>query len=332
MNIGIIGDGQLGRMMALEGYKLGLNFGFLGSENSPSGSLGKVFKTISELDNFADVITFESENTSIELLKNITTNVFPPINSLKITQNRTLEKALFKEQDIPCADNITINSLNELKTAVKKIGIPSVIKTTTEGYDGKGQVVLKNVADCENAWVELGKRELIVEKFVNFDYEISAIAVFSKDEKTYYPLTKNTHKNGILITSEVLKDSVLEQKAQNYIDKIAKEFNYIGVLTIEFFVKDDDLIANEIAPRVHNSVHWSIDGAKTSQFENHLRGICNFPLGSTEKIYNKVVMQNIIGVLPNVKKVMADKNSFLHLYGKTERSGRKLGHINICTK
>ena len=330
MNIGIIGDGQLGRMMALSGYHLGFNFGFLGSKNSPSGNLGKVFSTIEELDNFADVITYESENTPLDFLKNLKTTVFPPPCALKITQNRTFEKALFTKLNIPVAVNLTINSLKELQNAVLQIGVPCIIKTTTQGYDGKGQVVLKNTNDCKNAWQELGERELIVESFVDFDYEISAIAVFSENEKAHYPLTKNTHKDGILITSEVLENSILEEKTQNYINEIAKEFNYIGVLTIEFFVKNNELIANEIAPRVHNSGHWSIDGAKTSQFENHLRAICGLPLGSTKKIYNKIVMQNIISDLPDIKKVMKDGDSSLHLYGKSARIGRKLGHINIC--
>jgi 5-(carboxyamino)imidazole ribonucleotide synthase len=331
MNIGIIGDGQLGRMIAIAGYPLGLNFGFLGDKNSPSGNLGKVFSSIEELDNFADVITYESENTSVELIKNLNTKkVFPPIDALKITQNRTLEKALFKKLAINCAKNKTVNSLLELQKAVAEIKTPCILKTTVEGYDGKGQVFLKDKNEIENAWQNLEQREIIVEAFVDFDYEISMIAVFGKGERTYYPITKNIHKDGILRTSEVIEDSIIFEKAKNYIDKIADEFDYRGVLTMEFFVKNDELVANEIAPRVHNSGHWSINGAKVCQFENHLRAICDLPLGDTSKTYESVIMENIISKLPNTFDVLKDKNAFLHLYDKTERESRKLGHINYC--
>jgi 5-(carboxyamino)imidazole ribonucleotide synthase len=330
MNIGIIGDGQLGRMLALAGYPLGLNFGFLGDKNSPSGNLGRTFSNIAELDKFADVITYESENTDIELINSLKTPVFPPVEILEITQNRTLEKSLFAKLQIPRAENITVNSLDTLKQAVTKINTPCILKTTTEGYDGKGQVFLKDKNQLENAWQELQEKELIVESFVDFDYEISIIAAFSKDKTVYYPITKNTHSGGILRTSEVLENSILQEKAKKYIDKIANEFNYIGVLTMEFFVKGDELIANEIAPRVHNSGHWSIDGARTSQFENHLRGICGLPLGGTHAIYDDIVMENIISTLPNLTTILQDNTAFLHLYDKEPRTGRKLGHINYC--
>lgn len=332
MNIGIIGDGQLGRMLAIAGYPLGLHFGFLGDKNSPSGNLGKVFATIEELDDFADVITYESENTSLTLLQDVVSPVYPPINALKITQNRLFEKQLFAKLDIPTTQNIKVCSLQELQQGVAKIGIPCILKTNTEGYDGKGQYFLKNVDDIAKAWNFLEHKELLIEGVVNFDYEISMIAAFSNTQEVFYPITKNTHNNGILDTSEVIEHNIIFEKAKNYLKKIAQEFNYTGILTVEFFVTagSNELIANEIAPRVHNSGHWSIDGARVSQFENHLRAICNLPLGSTQKIYDTIVMKNIISTLPDTQKILEDNSAFLHLYDKEERENRKLGHINYC--
>jgi 5-(carboxyamino)imidazole ribonucleotide synthase len=330
MKIGIIGDGQLGRMLALAGYELGFKFGFLGQKNSPSGSLGTVFDDIQALDNFADVITYESENTSLNLIQYLNTPIYPPIEALKIAQNRKLEKQLFNDLNIPCANFAIATTLAELTDAVDNIGLPAVIKTTTEGYDGKGQFVLKTKQDIDKVWRQLNGLELIVEGFVDFDYEVSIIASFSQNEVEYYPLTKNTHQDGILKTAEVIDNQKLFDLAQKHINKIATKFNYIGTLTIEFFVKANELIANEMAPRVHNSGHWSIDGAKTSQFANHIRAITHLPLGDSVPIYQHIKMQNIIGKLSKANEVLADKNSILHLYDKEPRVGRKLGHINIC--
>lgn len=331
MNIGIIGDGQLGRMLALAGYPLGFHFGFLGQKDSPSGALGKVFSTIEELDAFADVITYESENTSLELIRELKTPLYPPQIALQTTQNRRLEKELFGELGIPCARFAIATTIEELRSAVAEIGTPAIIKTTTEGYDGKGQYTLKNANEIETAWQQLGGRELIVEAFVNFDYEVSAIATYGAQEVRYYPLTQNTHQEGILQTSEILEnDDALFNEAQSYIDKIATAFDYRGTLTVEFFVKNGKLIANEIAPRVHNSGHWTIEGAGCSQFANHIRAITGLPLGLSDATYQHIMMHNIIGELPNTQEVLHNVNAHLHLYDKSPRPGRKLGHITIC--
>lgn len=330
MKIGIIGDGQLGRMLILAGIPLGFKFGFLGVKDSPSGNLGEIFDNILDLENFADIISYESEDVNMEMLEKLHKPIFPPKQALFISQHRGREKAIFAKLNINCANSIVVTSLTELKSAIAEIGIPSILKTTTEGYDGKGQFVIKNAAQIKTAWQKLNKTEAILEAFVDFEYEISLITATNKTTTKYYPITKNTHKDGILRKSEVIDNYDLQLQAQDYANKIIKELDYIGVLTIEFFVKNGLLIINEIAPRVHNSGHWSIDGAKTSQFENHLRAIANLPLGDTKAIYKDCTMLNLIGKHKSITTILADDNAHLHLYNKISRPNRKIGHINIC--
>ncbi len=336
MNIGIIGDGQLGRMLALEGMKLGHNFGFLSSSksfyNSPCANLGKHFSSLDELLSFADVLTYESENVNVTLLDSIDIPIYPPVSILSVAQHRGHEKALFIELGIPCA-NYQLHSPTDttsLSDVLSATTLPVIVKTTTQGYDGKGQYVVSSSSDIPSAVEHMANEEVIIEEMIAFDYEVSLIACATKHQMITYPLTKNTHKHGILETSEVISHDALAIQAQQYAQIICQKFNYIGILTIEFFVVGDTLYANEIAPRVHNSGHWTLDGAHTSQFENHIRAITHTPLGSLACLYQSVVMHNIISILPDTKALLSDAHTSLHLYNKTERVGRKIGHYTIC--
>ncbi len=342
MKIGVLGAGQLGRMLAISGYPLNHQFGFSGnSNNEPSALLGHMFALEDNADNieslvaFADVITYESENTDVEIVKEICKNVavYPGEKSLFTTQHRGREKALFDQLDIPCASYQMVNSEADLKVAVEKIGLPAILKTATEGYDGKGQFLMRDESQITEAWQSMNGVESILEGFVNFKRELSLIAVRGIDnDHRYYPLVENTHHNGILrltIAPAQDIDPAVQTTAEHYMQTLLDEMGHVGVLTIELFETEDGLVVNEMAPRVHNSGHWSIEGANTSQFENHVRAITGMPLGDTTPIHNFSAMVNIIGKIGPTNIVLKMPNAHLHLYDKTERTDRKLGHINI---
>ncbi|MBO1923879.1 5-(carboxyamino)imidazole ribonucleotide synthase [Thiomicrorhabdus sp. 6S3-12] len=343
--VGVLGAGQLGRMLALAGYPLAQKFAFYGvSEDEPSALLGHMHMHSDEADNlkqlvdFADVITYESENTDVEMVREIakTTPVYPGEKSLYVSQHRGREKNLLTDLGIPCAPFEVVDSLESLHNAVKKIGLPAVLKTTTEGYDGKGQAVLKSEDQVEKAWQQLGERELILEGFVDFARELSIIAVRNAhNEHVYYPLMQNVHHEGILrytiAPARQISEDVQKQ-AEEYMHKLLDELDHVGVLTLELFETEDGLVANEMAPRVHNSGHWTIEGAETSQFENHVRAICGLPLGSTQPKQPLAAMVNIIGETGPVEEVLKMPKAHLHLYDKAERAGRKLGHINLMAE
>lgn len=347
--IAVLGAGQLGRMMALAGYPHGHKFAFYGNDiNEPAAPLGllhtpdaqkKGTRSLTELVEWADVVTYESENTSVEQVRDIaqTTPVFPAEKSLYMTQHRGREKSLFSALEIPCAPYQVVASLEELKHAVAQIGLPAILKTTTEGYDGKGQKVLKADTSVEQAWFELGERELILEGFVDFKRELSLVAVRNADNQhVYYPLVQNVHHQGILrytiAPAQDISTSV-QQQAEAYMQRLLDELNHVGVLTLELFeTLEGGLIVNEMAPRVHNSGHWSIEGAQTSQFENHNRAICGLSLGETSTRQPLAAMVNIIANTGPVDAVLAMPNAWLHLYDKAERPGRKLGHITLLAQ
>ena len=344
MKIGVLGAGQLGRMLALSAYPLGHKMRFLAlSEEDPSSLLGKTFihnnnpEVIKKFSEESDVVTYESENTELKIVNEITstTEVYPGEMSLRLTQHRGLEKKLLNKLNIPCAPFELVNNVSELTQAVTKIGLPAILKTTKDGYDGKGQFLLRSESQINDAWEAMSGAESILEGFINFKRELSLIAVRGANgDLKYYPLVENSHHEGILrltvAPAQEVSDS-LQKKAENYMQALITEINHVGVLTLELFDSDDDLIVNEIAPRVHNSGHWTIEGAQTSQFENHIRAITNSPLGETSVKNRFNAMINIIGKLGPTKKVLETSNAHLHLYDKKERENRKLGHITITS-
>lgn len=346
--VGVLGAGQLGRMLALAGYPLELDFHFYDTSGSPSVGLGQVTSDPSadledeKLRAFledVDVVTYEFEHLPLALTQHIEkqAKLYPPSKSIEVCQNRALEKALFTKLGIPTPKYHIINSLDSLKTAVEDLGCPVVTKTTTEGYDGKGQFVIRSADQCELAWQTIGvtdhgPRELIVESFVNFKRELSIIAVRSiNGDMAVYPLTENDHHEGILRYSFAPAEQVVSEtveQANTYIKELMHELGHVGILTLELFETDTGLVANEMAPRVHNSGHWTIEGCVCSQFENHLRAITGMPLGSTEAI-RPTCMINIISEKGDIPKILALPYAYTHLYGKEERPGRKLGHITV---
>jgi 5-(carboxyamino)imidazole ribonucleotide synthase len=260
------------------------------------------------------------------------TAVFPPARALACAQDRLSEKEQFSELGIPRAPFFAVGSRAQLDAALAKTGYPAVLKTRRLGYDGKGQFVLRGEDDREPAWQALGSVPLILEGFVDFDRELSIIAVRSKTGETrFYPLVENQHQGGILRRSLAPAPGLseaLQAKAEGYAARLLDALGYVGVLALELFDKGGELYANEIAPRVHNSGHHTIEAAQTSQFENHLRAILGLPLGSTELV-GVAAMRNLIGALPDRAAVLAIPDAHLHAYGKAPRTGRKVGHVTV---
>jgi 5-(carboxyamino)imidazole ribonucleotide synthase len=340
MKIGVIGAGQLGRMLALAGYPLALQFRFLDSSaDSPGGQVAPIvtgaFDDPQSLERLAadvDLVTYEFENVPVAALQKVarTHAVWPPVEALRVSQDRLLEKQLFEKLRIPTPPFRTIDSLADLEAGVKALGLPCVLKTRRLGYDGKGQRFLRKPADVEPAWAALGGAPLILEGFVDFEREISIVGARSTGgEVRCYPVVANTHREGILrVTQAPYRNPVLQKAAETHLKRVMKHFGYAGVLTVEFFVRRGKLIANEMAPRVHNSGHWTIEGAATSQFENHLRAILGLPLGDTRPV-GHCAMVNFIGRLPARDDVLALPGVHWHDYGKEARAGRKVGHCTI---
>jgi len=343
LRVGIVGAGQLGRMLALAGYPLGVRCLFLdrgnetpGAQVAPSlvGDLEDAARLV-ELASRSDVLTFDWENISggaLTPLEKIT-KVRPPRAALEVSQDRIAEKALFAKLKIPVAAHAAIESERELVAAAKKIGLPGVLKTRRLGYDGKGQFVLRETARIGEAWELIGGTGLIYEKFQVFSREVSLVSVRSAGGQTvFYPLSANTHGGGILRYSVAPFPSArLERAARLYSKRVMNALDYIGVLAIEFFVVGGRLVANEMAPRVHNSGHWTIEGCVTSQFENHLRAVCGLPLGSTRAL-GATAMINFLGLMPPRERLLAVEGLAYHDYGKTPRPGRKLGHCTILKR
>jgi len=346
MKIGVLGAGQLGRMLALAGYPMGLTFDFYDEkEMAPASVLAPqtvaAFTDEAMLAKWAesvDVITYEFENvplSAVRFLEGIKP-VMPNSTILEIAQDRLFEKNYFKKLGITTPRFAAVNSEADLMAAVKDLRFPCVLKTRRFGYDGKGQFVLKAVEDIETIKeVKESFENMILEEFIPYTRELSLIAVRSKKgEKAFYPLVENHHRDGILrvTLAPALQVSLEEQKrSHEYLNHILDATDYVGVLSVEFFEKKGILIANEMAPRVHNSGHWTIDGAKTSQFENHLRAILGWPLGSTEA-KGCSAMINIIGRYPKEEDVLAIPEAHWHHYNKTEMKGRKLGHVTITAE
>lgn len=342
MKIGILGGGQLARMLAIAAYRLG--YETLCYDLLPNSSASFVTEVMvadffdeSSLKVFAesvDVITYETENIPMAVINFLKESryVYPSYLAIQAGQDRLLEKQLLQSLKIPTTEFYDITSLSSLKSAVKSVGLPCVLKTRQLGYDGKGQFIIKTESEIETAWQNLQGQPLILEAFVQFERELSIIAVRNvQNEIVYYPLTENFHRDGILRYSKApFENSGLEEQARHYAKDILEKLDYIGVLTIEFFQVENELIANEIAPRVHNSGHWTIEGAVTSQFENHIRAIAGLPLGST-KTRGFSAMVNCIGEMPKPEKILTIADAHYHTYQKPERENRKVGHITLVS-
>jgi 5-(carboxyamino)imidazole ribonucleotide synthase len=338
--VGIVGAGQLGRMLALAGYPLGLSCTFLdrgadacGAQVAPIlvGELEDPVRLL-ELASLSDVITFDWENISSAALAPLEelVTIRPPRAALEISQDRLREKALFSALGIPVAAHAAVDSREQLERAVLELGTPGVLKTRRLGYDGKGQFAVQQPAQVDAAWAHIGGAGLIYEQFQDFSREISLLGARSAGgDIVYYPLSANTHSGGILrFCVAPFGGAALERSARRYMRKVMESLAYVGVLAIEFFVVDGGLVANEMAPRVHNSGHWTIDGCITSQFENHLRAICDLPLGSTRAL-GHTAMINFLGNMPEIERLLGVDGLAYHNYGKEPRPGRKLGHCTI---
>jgi 5-(carboxyamino)imidazole ribonucleotide synthase len=345
MMIGVLGGGQLGQMLALAGYPLGLRFRFFDpAEEAPVDVLAsRVRASYDDYDALArfaeglDVVTYEFENVPVEALRFLAERVphiYPPVAALEVAQDRALEKAFFERAGIAVPPFDAVDSEAELRTALDRIGVPAVLKTRRFGYDGKGQTVIRAMNEAADAWRAVAGAPSILEALVPFDRELSVIAVRDRDGHTAtYPLTENHHRDGILRRSIAPAPDVppsIGDRAQEYALTALDALEYVGVLAIELFLAGDQLLVNEMAPRVHNSGHWTIEGATTSQFENHVRACAGLPLGTTDSI-DYVSMINLIGSLPDLDAGYRLPDTHIHLYGKSARAGRKLGHVTLRT-
>ncbi len=343
MTVGIVGAGQLGRMLALAGYPLGLDFLCLDpSPEAPAGQVAPLLNgaftdrtLLRELARRCEVVTFDWENVPVASLEAMqrgahAARIAPPASALACGQDRVSEKQLFTRLGIPTTRWRAVDSRAALLAAIDAVGLPGVLKTRRLGYDGKGQAVVRTRAAAERAFARLGTVPLLYEEWVPFDCEVSMIgARGARGQVVTYPLCGNAHGGGILrITCAPFGRRRWQSLAARYLKRVLAHFRYRGILTIEFFVRGDRLIANEMAPRVHNSGHWTIEGAATSQFENHLRAILGWPLGETRAL-GHCAMINLIGHIPPRARLLALDGVHLHDYGKQPRPRRKVGHLTI---
>ena len=343
--VGILGGGQLARMMALAGAPLGLRFLVLDSASDAcAGQFAPMVvgdytdqAALAEFASRVDVATFDFENVPAESARWLTERVpvFPIPRALAVAQDRLAEKTLFRELDIPVPPFAAIASREALDAAVVEIGLPCIVKTRRLGYDGKGQFRIKSPADIDAAWQALGVQAesvgLIVEAFVAFERELSVVAVRGRDgEFRAWPLTENWHVDGVLSASLAPADgdAALHERALAHARALAEALDYVGVFALELFCRGDELLANELAPRVHNSGHWSIEGSETSQFQNHLRAVLGLPLGDTRMV-GVACMLNWVGAMPDPAPVLREPGGHWHDYGKQARDGRKVGHATL---
>jgi 5-(carboxyamino)imidazole ribonucleotide synthase len=341
MNIGVLGGGQLARMMAQAGRSLGMNFMFLSPDsNACAASFGKHLSApydselaLNQLADWADVVTYEFENVSLSALKSLQQKVMlhPSPLALSVARDRLIEKRRFRSLDIPTARFSSVETLVDLKRALKDFGFPAILKTRTQGYDGKGQARLREEFDIAESWEQLGEFSCILEEMVGFNREVSIIGARNqKGELAFYPISENYHRDGILRLSISRLDDALQVQANAAIKKVMEDLDYVGVMVLELFQVRDQLFANEFAPRVHNSGHWTIEAGLTSQFENHLRAICGLPLGKTA-LEQPAAMVNLISQLPEENQIRSVPGATPHFYGKEERPNRKVGHITLTS-
>jgi 5-(carboxyamino)imidazole ribonucleotide synthase len=341
--IGIIGGGQLGRMLAVAAAGLGYRSHIYAPEASgPASEVSAEwtqggYDDAEALRRFVErchVVTYEFENLPVEALA-ATEGLrpfHPPVEALRIAQDRALEKGFAGRHDIATAPWTAINTLSELHDAVAGIGTPAILKTRRFGYDGKGQARLRTPDDVAVAWETIGGQPAVLEGFVRFDVEYSVLLARGADsESIAWDVVTNVHHNGILALSSVPPQGLVAEQVVEAValtKRLANALGYVGVMAVEWFAGTDGPIFNEIAPRVHNSGHWTIEGATTSQFENHIRAICGLPLGSTSLTGAHVEMENLIGdEAERWAAILAERDAHLHLYGKSPRPGRKMGHV-----
>ena len=343
--VGILGGGQLARMLALAGAPLGLRLLVMDTvADACAGQFAPLlvgdYRDQQALAQFAekvDVATFDFENVPAESAEWLAARVpvFPSPRALAVAQDRLAEKTLFRELGIPVPEFAAVSDRAGLDAALAAVGTPCILKTRRLGYDGKGQFRIRSLADANAAWEALGaqagKVGLIVEAFVAFERELSVVAVRGRDgEFRTWPLTWNWHVDGVLSASlaPARVEPALADTAIAHARRLAERLDYVGVFALELFCRDGVLLANELAPRVHNSGHWTLEGAETSQFQNHLRAVLGLPLGSTAML-GHACMLNWIGEMPEAGPVLAEPGGHWHDYGKEPRAGRKVGHVTV---
>lgn len=343
--VGILGGGQLARMMALAGAPLGLRFSVMDtSAEACAGQFAPLvvgdYRDGAALERFAsgiDIATFDFENVPAASAQWLSERVpmFPNPRALATSQDRLEEKTLFGRLGIPVPGYAAVDTRDDLDAAIATLGVPCILKTRRLGYDGKGQSRIRAAGDAAAAWDALGGQAaaggLVLEAFVPFERELSVVAVRGRDgEFRTWPLTENWHVDGVLSASlaPARVDASLEAKAVAHARALAEALDYVGVFALELFCRDGMLLANEMAPRVHNSGHWTIEGAQTSQFANHLRAVLGLPLGDTGAL-GRSCMLNWIGTMPAPDAVLAEAGGYWHDYGKTPREGRKVGHATL---
>ncbi len=350
--IGVFGSGQLGRMFAIEARKMGYRVHtFSPASDTPTGQVAD-FETVAEYEDLneaksfaqmVDVVTFEFENVPSKTVEAASqfVSVHPRGEVLHTTQNRLREKNFLSQNNFPITPFRHIKTLEDLQTAVQEFGFPSILKTASFGYDGKGQAKIKSLRDCETAFEQIGRNEAILEAFVDFKKEVSVVGARDKQGNfVHYGVIENAHANYILdvsfapafISEQIRKEAV--EIARNILETLA----VVGVMTVEFFLtKNGQLLVNELAPRPHNSGHLTIDACATNQFEQQLRAVCGLPLGATE-FFRPAAMANLLGDLwengePNWANALKNQNIKLHLYGKQKaRCGRKMGHLTTLAE
>ena len=343
MRIGIIGAGQLGQMLGLAARELDYECRFLDpAESPPAAAVGQCIRAafddteaLERLADESDVVSYEFENVPVDALSTIVdrVTVHPPPDALRNAQDRLSEKRLFEQLEIPLPSYVVVDGKQDIERAIDALGLPLVVKTRRFGYDGKGQTVIRAVADVDRAWRDFEGRPAIAEAWVEFDAEVSVIGARNdRGDIVIWPLTENEHSDGILRVSRApAPQHAVRSDAEGYIRRLLDALDYVGVLALELFVVGDRLLANEFAPRVHNSGHWTIEGAETSQFTNHLLAIAGRPLGATT-CKGHVGMINLIGQIPDSARRLSLPQCELHDYGKVPRPGRKLGHITIVAE
>ena len=344
MIVGVLGAGQLGLMLGLAGIPLGLRFRFLDpNPDSPAAAVGDLVvapyddeDALASLADGAGVVTYEFENVALSAAELLASRarLAPGAEALRVSQDRLVEKQALRDLGIQTAPFAAVDSEADLRAAARELGLPLILKTRRLGYDGKGQALVRTEAQALAAWSSMADAPggVIAEGLVRFERELSLVAARGERGTTaFYPLVQNKHEGGILRETLAPAPGVgagLQREAEGAAAALMDRLGYRGVLAIEWFDVGGRLVANEFAPRVHNSGHWTIEGAETSQFENHLRAVCGWPLGSTAP-RGASLMRNAIGAMPGRAEVLAVAGAHVHDYGKAPRAGRKVGHVTL---